>query len=79
MKRHENSTRLNLDLGPKSYEALMSLQEDTEASSQVETIRLALHTLATLVEEIKRGGKVYVERDEEKIELKFPTVGLSKK
>jgi hypothetical protein len=54
--------RINLDLGPNSYQALKRLQTSLEAASQAETLRLALQTLAKLVEEAKDGGRVIVER-----------------
>jgi hypothetical protein len=58
LKQH----RINLELGPNSYRALKGLQESLESASQAETLRLALQTLAKLVEETRDGGRVIIER-----------------
>lgn len=67
--------RLNLDLGPKSSEALRKLQESLETASQAETIRLALQTLEKIVEEAEAGGRITIERpDGERVEVVVPGV-----
>ena len=70
-----NTRRLNLDLGPNSFEALKRLQETLETASQAETIRLALQTLAKLVDEVEHGGRALIERTNgEKVEIVLPSV-----
>ena len=67
--------RINLDLGPNSYEALKNLQNSLETASQAETIRFALQTLEKLVEEIQQGARVTIERARgEKVEVLLPGV-----
>lgn len=73
MKRHEQKHRLNLELGPRSYQSLVALQEAMEASSQAETIRLALQTLAKLAAESQAGARVRIHRQNgEVVEVLLP-------
>lgn len=75
MREHGATYRINLVLGPRSFEVLTRLQAATEASSKVETIRLALQTLAKLAEEAQEGSRVLIERrDGERIEVLLPIV-----
>jgi len=72
-RKHQKVHRLNLELGPKSFQALERLRSSLETASQAETIRLALQTLSHLVEEANRGGRVMIEREgSEKIEVLIP-------
>ena len=72
-RKHEKVHRLNLELGPKSFQALEKLRASLETASSAETIRIALSTLAHLVEEAHRGGRVVIERKgAEKVEVLIP-------
>lgn len=67
--------RLNLELGPKSYQALERLQSALETSSQADTIRMALQTLAKLVDETQCGSRIIIEHPKkDRIELLLPIV-----
>ena len=73
MRKNQEVRRLNLELGPRSYQALAELQEALETSSQAETIRLALQTLSKLVAEVQDGARLIIERDDEaRVELLLP-------
>jgi hypothetical protein len=75
VRRHQKVHRLNLELGPQSFRALTRLQAATEASSQAETIRLALQTMEKMVEEARKGSRLIIERaDGEKVEIMLPGV-----
>lgn len=58
----KDAHRLNLELGPKTAEALSYLQEAIDAPSQAETIRVALQTCTRLAREAARGGSILVKR-----------------
>lgn len=73
MRKHENVHRLNLELGPKSFQALTELQDVTETASKAETIRLALQVLLKLVQETQRGARITIQRkDGENLEVVLP-------
>jgi hypothetical protein len=73
VRKHRKVWRLNLELGPRSYEALNRLQCALETSSQAETIRIALQTLARLVDEEEQGARVFIERHgQQKVEVLLP-------
>ena len=75
MTRRRDVRRINLELGPKSCQALDRLQVALETNSQVETIRLALQTLLRLVDETQPGGRVFVERaGEDRREVILPII-----
>lgn len=70
---YDKVRRINLELGPNSQRALDALQQTLEASSQAETIRLALQTTARMISETASGGRVLVERPNgERVEIVFP-------
>jgi hypothetical protein len=77
VRRHTKVRRLNLELGPKSYQALERLQASLETHSLTETIRIALQVLSRLFDAEQHGSKVFIERDGEKIEVLLPLVQSS--
>jgi hypothetical protein len=72
--------RINLDLGPRSYEGLLRLQASLEAASQAEILRLALQTLSKLVQEAESGARVMIDRvNGDRVEIVLPGVDRRQK
>lgn len=60
--------RLPLDLTSETYERLKKLQERTKKTSMAETIREALGIYEYVVSEQEQGNKVYLGKNEKKIQ-----------
>lgn len=55
-----NTTRVQLELPPASYERLNALKLKTEATTYAEVLRNALRLYEAVIEQYEAGRKLYV-------------------
>lgn len=64
---------IQFNFSEQAYDRLTALKVELDAPSKTEVIRLALGVLEWIVDELKQGNKILVEREPDKaIELSFP-------
>jgi len=62
---NNNESRLvQMRLEPKTLESISHLSEITGFSNRTEIVKSAITLTEKLVENIKKGGKVYIENDD---------------
>jgi hypothetical protein len=64
--------RLQFDFTQEAYDELNELQKATSAPTKAETVRFALRALQWIVEELDRGARIIVKRNEHTQEAVFP-------
>jgi hypothetical protein len=69
---------IQFNFSEEAYKKLEALREDLDVSSKTEIIRLALAVLSWIVEELKAGHTILVEKEPGKAtELAFPFLRIS--
>lgn len=72
-------TRVQFDFTPDSLEQLDSLKGRLKASNRAEVIRNSLRVLQWLIDTLRDGGRILVERDGEVQSVIFPFLGEENK
>jgi len=70
--RVRETTRVQLELKPQSFDRLNRLKEAKEAASYSEVVRDALAREELFLDEVAKGGRLFIERaDGSRVEIRF--------
>lgn len=78
-EKSEGLKRVQLDFTVNAYNELVALQKETGFKSKAEIIRYALSMLQWASDEIGKGGKILIEKNNNFREVIIPFIGQDKK